>query len=284
MKIALPNPRRQQRGYVLLVLLLFVALLSISMLTNVERIEFQIKRDREEELIHRGVQYSRAIRRFIAANGRYPDSLEELESTNNIRYLRKRYKDPITGREFRLLHMEDVPYLNSGTGMPPNLNLGRDTPPTNSATVKPSQPAPAAIVAANETNADSVVQKPESHEKDVSTSPCDGAPENIADDSPCKDEAVRAAMKDTNTQPGNDHPIVGVASISHKETIREFHGQNRYNQWLFIYNPSTDRVGILTTPDQPLFRAAQTGAQENKQESEQTASSSEPGSEQMKPQ
>src|SRR5262249_32959478 len=110
MKIAMRNSCHRQRGYVLLVLLLFVALLSIGMLTNVEKIEFQIKRDREEELIHRGVQYSRAIRRFIAATGRYPESLEELESTNNIRFLRKRYKDPITGKEFRLLHMDDVPY------------------------------------------------------------------------------------------------------------------------------------------------------------------------------
>src|SRR5215467_15310930 len=52
----------RERGYVLLIILLFVALLSIGSLATFERISVEIKRDREEELIHRGVQYSRAVR------------------------------------------------------------------------------------------------------------------------------------------------------------------------------------------------------------------------------
>jgi type II secretory pathway component PulK len=48
---SLHKPR--QRGYVLLILLLSVALLSIGFLAMVQSIEFQVKRDREEELIHR---------------------------------------------------------------------------------------------------------------------------------------------------------------------------------------------------------------------------------------
>ena len=58
-------------------------------------ITFDIKRDREEEMIHRGVQYSRAIRAYYKKFGRYPTKIEDLENTNNLRFLRKRYKDPM---------------------------------------------------------------------------------------------------------------------------------------------------------------------------------------------
>ena len=69
----LPNHKiRSESGYVLLALLLIVALLSIGLFTTIQRIDFQIKRDREEELIHRGVQYSRAVRKYFKAFGRYP--------------------------------------------------------------------------------------------------------------------------------------------------------------------------------------------------------------------
>jgi hypothetical protein len=46
-------------------------------------------------------------------------------------------------------------------------------------------------------------------------------------------------------------PIVGVASVSKDKTIREFNKKNHYNEWQFIYDPSTDRGGLLSTPNQP---------------------------------
>src|SRR5207248_5758442 len=102
------SSRRNERGYMLLTLMLFVTLLAVGSLAWIERIDFQIKRDREEELIHRGVQYSRAIRRYVRKFGRYPARIEDLESTNNVHYLRKRYKDPITGKDFKFLRMNDI--------------------------------------------------------------------------------------------------------------------------------------------------------------------------------
>ena len=70
----------------------------------VSSITFDIKRDREEEMIHRGVQYSRAIRAYYKKFSRYPAKIEDLENTNQMRFLRKRYKDPLTGKDFKLLH------------------------------------------------------------------------------------------------------------------------------------------------------------------------------------
>ena len=40
-------------------------------------------------------------------------------------------------------------------------------------------------------------------------------------------------------------PILGVASTSKAKTIREFNKKNHYNEWLFIYDPNSDRGGLL---------------------------------------
>src|SRR6202140_6001656 len=98
----------RQRGYMLITLMLALALITIGLLTVLPEIGQQIRRDREEEVRPRGTAYMRAIQHFYKKNGRYPTRLEELENTNNIRFLRKRYKDPITGKDFKVLHVGEV--------------------------------------------------------------------------------------------------------------------------------------------------------------------------------
>jgi hypothetical protein len=105
--------RRREEGYVLLILILMMAMIAIFAAMIVPSVEFQIKRDREEELIHRGVQYTRAIRAYYKKLGRYPTKIEDLESANNLRYLRKRYKDPMNCvkgvcQDFKFLHMGEA--------------------------------------------------------------------------------------------------------------------------------------------------------------------------------
>jgi len=268
MTIACSNPPHRQRGYVLLVLLLFVALLSIASLAFVERIEQQVKRDREEELIHRGVQYSRAIRRFIKAFGRYPASIEELESTNNIRFLRKRYKDPITGREFRILHMEDVSYLN--TPVPaPTLNVA--------ASQHPQQAVAGTASSASSTNTDPVEKPPQQEENPLM--PYTGDPS--ARDVPSPTQAASPDEVNGDDSPSAVHasPVVGVASTSKARTIREFHNQNRYNQWLFVYNPATDTGLPTKTPDQPLLNKTAHNTLEGAATTQASVNSREPSSE-----
>jgi hypothetical protein len=46
-----------------------------------------------------------------------------------------------------------------------------------------------------------------------------------------------------------------VASLSKKNTIREFNHKKRYNEWQFLYDPTLDRGGIITTPYQPSLAA-----------------------------
>src|SRR5271166_1172207 len=87
--------------------MLMVTMMVIAAAAVMPTIAFEIRRDREQELIHRGVQYSRAIRAYYKKFGRYPTRLEDLDNTNNLRYLRKHYKDPVTGKDFKLLHFGD---------------------------------------------------------------------------------------------------------------------------------------------------------------------------------
>jgi type II secretory pathway pseudopilin PulG len=94
-------------------MLLLTALLAIAAAAAAPSIAFQLRREREEELVHRGVQYSRAIRRYAKKTGRYPLTLQDLMGDGNIRYIRRLYKDPLTGKDFRLLHQADIPLPGS---------------------------------------------------------------------------------------------------------------------------------------------------------------------------
>ncbi len=266
MKLSTPFRRKREQGYILIYLTLVSVLLSIAALGWIERVDFQIKRDREEELIHRGVQYSRAIRRFMKKFGRYPSRIEDLESTNNIRFLRKRYKDPITGKDFRLLHMNDVQISFSpgaASGLPP---APADSSPAN------QLGAPGAL---NQNAAGRAGPGPSSipgNQQTGGQTGANGQQAGTADDS-APDQSAQGASGTENAQDngnpgtpvsqlgsGNNGPtygglpIIGVASRSKDKTIREFNKKNHYNQWQFIYDPSTDRGGLLTTPNQPALQ------------------------------
>ena len=68
----------------------------------------QAQRQKEEDLIFRGEQYARAIALYYVKNrNTYPPSIDVLVDQ---RYLRKKWKDPITNKEF-------IP-VGSGVGLP----------------------------------------------------------------------------------------------------------------------------------------------------------------------
>ncbi|HKR85457.1 MAG TPA: hypothetical protein VJS37_14955 [Terriglobales bacterium] len=240
----LPKPQSES-GYVLLALLLFVALLSIGIFTTIEKVDFQIKRDREEEMIHRGVQYSRAVRKYFKAFGRYPTRIEELENTNNQRFLRHRYKDPITGKDFKLLRLGDVQMsFGSTPGIPVSqMNNQQQGAPEalNSEAKVPAGPGPSSIVS----------QNPPTEAPSDASQADQGASGTEAGTPPPPQPLSQQAGPTGAPQVFGGGGIVGVASISKDKTIREFNKKNHYNQWQFIYDPTTDRGGLLMTPNQP---------------------------------
>src|ERR1700739_3828821 len=108
MKSIRPHPR--ESGYVLLALMLTMTLILVALSIEAPRIAQQIKREREEELVHRGKDYATAVKRFVHKNGgRDTVSVEQLEDTNHVRFLRKKYKDPITGEaDWKMVHIGEA--------------------------------------------------------------------------------------------------------------------------------------------------------------------------------
>jgi hypothetical protein len=45
-------------------------------------------------------------------------------------------------------------------------------------------------------------------------------------------------------------PIMGIASTSKDKTVRIYNKKDRYYQWQFVYDPSLDMGGLITTPYQ----------------------------------
>jgi len=92
----------------MMALTLAAALILIALTAGLPALSAELRREREQELIHRGAQYQRAIRNYYRKFGAYPTSLDQLEDSNHLRFLRKRYKDPMTGGDFRLLHLGEI--------------------------------------------------------------------------------------------------------------------------------------------------------------------------------
>jgi len=89
-------------------LLVFAMAASVAILIYLEipRVAFERQRDKEALLIDRGEQYERAIELYARKMNKYPQTLDDLEKAQTIRFLRRRYKDPMTGKdEWRLVHM-----------------------------------------------------------------------------------------------------------------------------------------------------------------------------------
>jgi type II secretory pathway pseudopilin PulG len=263
--------RKGEQGYVMLMLLLTMALMIIMAAVIVPSITFEIKRDREEEMIHRGVQYSRAIRAYYKKFGRYPAKIEDLENTNKLRFLRKRYKDPLNNKDFRILHYGEAKLsLNSmAGGMIPGANPIGGNGSLNAGGL--SQASTFGGNSAFGANPNSGFgQNPQSMNQ---TAPGNaGQPGSGSDATPQSGPGSDATQ---NGSPGNagtnqtgpggsisgsgnalsnttfgGAPIVGVASFSKDPTIRIFDKKKKYNEWQFVYDPTLDRGTLITTPYQ----------------------------------
>ncbi|MEP7355467.1 MAG: hypothetical protein ABI824_19735, partial [Acidobacteriota bacterium] len=134
--------RRQQdqSGFVLLLVFLMAASIAMMLYIQLPRYAFESEREKEQLLIDRGEQYIRAITLFRQATGGYPATIAALEDTNNKRYLRRKYKDPYTGKdEWRLVHSNGTQLTDSLVEKPPDVN-GQSATTTASTTTQDQGP------------------------------------------------------------------------------------------------------------------------------------------------
>jgi len=84
-----------QAGYNLVFLIALFTLMSVMLTAALPVISTQIRREREAELIFRGLQYAEGIRVFQQRFGRFPNTLEELIELEP-RSIRQLWADPMT--------------------------------------------------------------------------------------------------------------------------------------------------------------------------------------------
>jgi type II secretory pathway pseudopilin PulG len=130
--------RRDERGFVMLLVFLMAAIVGIMLYSELPRVSFESQRAKEELLVDRGEQYKRAIQVFVKTNKKYPASIQELESFNNHRYLRKQYVDPMTGKkEWRLVHVgPGGTFTDSLVNKPPKDDKDKDKDKKDSTTTQ----------------------------------------------------------------------------------------------------------------------------------------------------
>jgi hypothetical protein len=117
------RPRDPQSGFALLLIFAMASIVAISLYYSLPRASFEAQRDKEQTLIDRGEQYKRAIQLYVRKNKRWPAKVEDLENSNSIRYLRRRYVDPMTGKdEWRAVHVGPAGVLTDSLVKP----LGKD--------------------------------------------------------------------------------------------------------------------------------------------------------------
>ena len=240
-----PITRRndRSRGYILITLMLFMTLLTMAALAVLPEIVQQIQRDREEEMVHRGTEYMRAIKKYYKKFGRYPTRIEELENTNQQRFLRKRYKDPLAtkgDKDFKVIRQGD-PALNMlGLGGMQGLNQpsGKQMPSLPGVAANTNTPMATGLSGPQISPGTQKPTGPDAENSETSV-----------------DAKSASSSSDSGPAPGGQvfggGPILGVASTSKAKTIREFNKKNHYNDWLFIYDPNADRGGLLKGPVQP---------------------------------
>jgi len=251
--------RSRQQGYVLIVMLLFLAVMVIGLTAVAPAMATRVRREREIELIHRGKQYARAIRMFYRKFGRYPVRLEELEKTNNIRFLRRRYKDPMTpSGDWRLIHYGEAQLTLPGAAP---LLPGATTPgsPTTTGSSGASGVGGSSSAFANTFSSGSQTS---SGQTSTTTSSQTGTGQTgttagtSADSSQSGQSGQTGQSGGQPGQPGTPvsqlssplgggpqfggGPVVGVASTSKKESIKQLNKKNHYNDWEFVYDPTLD--------------------------------------------
>lgn len=261
-----PSPApNAESGFLLLFVLFLAALMLIALAVAAPRIATSIQREREIELVHRGEQYKRAIKLYYRKFGTYPSSIDQLLDTNNIRFLRKRYTDPITGKnDWRIIHLGQAKVPPLGffgqplTGIPGPTNVGTPVSATASNPFANSSPA---SLPSNPFPSDNGSSTPDtgSSTDESSQAPVDNSDQSTAGDNSATPFGSTSASAGSSSTPASPFgpsraasggpgsslgggPIVGVGIPSPKASLLDYKKQTHYNKWEFVYNPIEDQM------------------------------------------
>jgi type II secretory pathway pseudopilin PulG len=227
--------RLDERGYIMVVLLIAMGVTAIWMSAALPAWRQQAMREKELELIFRGEQYARAIALFQIKNNSYPVDIDVLVSQ---RYLRRKWNDPVTGKDFQLVGLTSgqggqsgqsgqvgAPVrIGGGVGSPAGggISGGTGTMPAGQARPGAPQTASPGRLGTTQTPAGSPGQRPAGG-------------------------GVPGGSPSIGGQPlvGG---ITGVRSTSQATSIRVYNGQQQHNLWQFDASMMMARMGRNQIP------------------------------------
>ena len=254
-----------EQGYILLVAIFFLALLVLSLAAAAPSVAKSIQRDRELETFHRGMQYRRAIQLYYRKFHSYPPNVDALVKTNNIRFLRKKYIDPMTGKD-------DWKPVLYGQNKTPTA-MGFFGQPLSGTPRRSRAPAPAAAMASAETDwlgghfdlaaVQLPLRLPSSGSSSNFGRQAPAARLQLTDNSAAT-AGTAATQRHAVAAPIGKHQlsghrfwktgtgsgltgqtfggagIIGFSPASPKQSILVYKKKNHYNEWEFTYDPLSD--------------------------------------------
>jgi len=206
--------RGAEDGYAMAALLVAMSVMAVLASAAMPSWKQMTQREREAELVFRGQQYARAIGLFQrrAGPGVNPPNLDVLVQQ---KFLRKKYKDPITGGDFDLISPTTPMAVPTSPTLGGQTGTGRAASPGAATTPATSRGGPSQPVSSFGRG----------------TQPGGGA-----------------AVGFGGTVAGG---IVGVQSKSKAQSIRIYNGRTHYNEWQFVYIPQAAQPGVRGQPGQP---------------------------------
>jgi type II secretory pathway pseudopilin PulG len=211
----------------LAVVAVFTSVLLVTLTAAVINWQKAIQREQEEELIFRGKQFMRAIelwhRKFP---GTFPTTIDALLNTSNTRFLRKKWKDPITNAfDWRIIKMGPDGSIQGLSLSPGASPLGPSSFDSQSQGKSGSQGSGSQSLSGssvsgfgtgNQTGSQGLSGRQTSGNIGGLSTPSQGG---------------------TSQSPFSPvlGGIVGVASSSNKESIKIFNGKSKYSEWDFVF-------------------------------------------------
>jgi hypothetical protein len=264
--------RQHEAGFVLATLIFFLTALTVLIAVTVPVYQMQAKRIQEQELMFRGGEYIRAILKFRQKFGAWPPSIDALVETNGVRFLRKRYTDPITGKPFRILTVNADNTINGSVLSKPNNPFQSNNPfqqnnpfgtQTPNQSGQPSQPGQPAQSGQPQSGQPQLGQLQPFGGSGCSASLTQtGASSSTAQGQPAGGQQT-APSQSTTPSPSSQTPsqssqasggfpnqlptanttpigqgIIGVASDSEQGSVMVYNNCHKYNQWEFIASPN----------------------------------------------
>jgi type II secretory pathway pseudopilin PulG len=222
-----------------------VALIILSLAVAAPSIAKSIQRDREVEAFHRGMQYRRAIQLYYRKYHAYPPTVDALVKTQEIRFLRKKYVDPLTGKDDWkpiLFGQNKVPTAMGFFGQPiggdattiagtgPSGGNGLSSPGTPNSGVGGSN----SIFGSSPTLGSSGTSPTQSP---TGTPGAPGAAGATTTPGP-------PSSTDQSSQTFGGAGIIGFSPASPKQAILVYKKKTHYNEWEFTYDPISDAKSI----------------------------------------